>query len=136
MNQFIIVTHGKLAEGFYNSVLFFNKAIDNLHFINAYLEESTFEQSFVRLVEKLSSSHLIVFTDLPGGSVNQIICHYIDKYHLRIVSGVNLPLLLELVMKETIITDEQLRVAIAESQKQLVFMNDAFTAMKGEDELD
>lgn len=136
MNQFIIVTHGKLAEGFYHSVRFFNKAIDNLHFINAYLEESTFEPTFVDLVEKFHSNNLIVFTDLPGGSVNQIICHYIDKYDLKIVSGVNLPLLLELVMKETIITDEQLRDAVTESQKQLVFMNDAIASMKGEEELD
>ncbi|MFT8607897.1 MAG: hypothetical protein ABF991_10590 [Liquorilactobacillus hordei] len=136
MNQFIIATHGELADGFNKTIHFFNNSLTNVHFINAYIDDESFEDSFVSLVEDLLPSDLFVFTDLPGGSVNRTVCQYIDKYKLKVLSGVNLSLLLELVMKEEKFSEEDLRNSISDAREQLVFMNDLFSSVEEEEEID
>ena len=46
MNQFIIVTHATLAGGFADVVRFFKSDLENVQFINAYVESQEFEKEF------------------------------------------------------------------------------------------
>lgn len=136
MNQFIVASHDKLAEGFYRSILFFNSSVTNVHFINAYSDDDkNFEDSFLSQVNGLKEDNLVVFTDLPGGSVNRTVCEHMEEFEYKVVSGVNLPLLLELVLKPEDITEQDIREALDESRNQLVYMNDMFRSLK-EDDLD
>lgn len=52
MNQFIIATHATLAGGFADVVRFFKSDLENVQFINAYVESQEFEKEFRTALEK------------------------------------------------------------------------------------
>ena len=54
MNQFIIVTHATLAGGFADVVRFFKSDLENVQFINAYVESQEFEKEFRTALEKVA----------------------------------------------------------------------------------
>ena len=75
-------------------------------------------------------------TDIFGGSVNQGIMPYI-KEHVYVITGFNLALLLEVLMmnSEGTVNIDELRRLIAESAKQVNFVNDMLT-MSSDDDFD
>lgn len=123
MNTFIIATHSTYAQGLYNCLKFFNNSIDNVHYINAYVESMEFEKDFVDLVEKLNAENLIVLTDMPGGSVNQACMKYMNTYSFQLISGVNFPLALEMIFQMDDITPEKIDVLIEQAKTQIMHMN-------------
>ena len=68
---------------------------------------------------------MIVLSDLYGGSVNQEVIKQTEKYkNIRIVTGMNFPLLLELAVRlENGISDEELNSVIEESKNQLMLVD-------------
>lgn len=132
-NQFLIATHGRLAEGFYESVKFFNSQIENVHYINAYVDHNDFEQDFVEKVKELSDSPLIVFTDIPGGSVNRIASKYISTFGYQVISGINLSILLEFVFSTENMDEEAIERLVKSSREQLVYMNKLMEEMEGKE---
>lgn len=125
MNEFIIATHNTLAEGFYNSLKFFDNDIPNVHYLNAYVGDNTnFESDFINLVKKFKNESIVVFTDIPGGSVTQIVLKNIEKYDIKLITGINLSLVLELVLQTQVLTDDLIRQVINKSREQMVYMND------------
>jgi len=132
-NQFLIATHGRLAEGFYESVKFFNSQIENVHYMNAYVEDNDFEKSFIEKVKDLTGSPLIVFTDIPGGSVNRIASKYIPTFGYKVISGINLSVLLEFVFSTENMNEETIERFVKSSREQLVFMNKLIEEMEGKE---
>lgn len=124
MNTFIIASHSTFAEGLYNCLKFFKFDIDNVYYINAYVDDMEFEKSFIELVEKLQDKNLIVLTDMPGGSVNVVCLQLMQKYHYHLISGVNFPLVLELVFQNEKVDDKMIRSLVETSRQQMVYMND------------
>lgn len=135
MNTFIIATHSTYAQGLYNCLKFFKDDIDNVHYINAYVEDNEFEKSFVRLAEKLDASNLIVLTDMPGGSVNQICFKLMNTFNFHLVSGVNFPLALEMIFSSKELDADEIQRMIASAKEQMIYMNEIRLADDEEDEL-
>lgn len=133
MTNFLIVTHGRLAEGFYESVKFFNSLIENVHYMNAYVDHNDFEKDFIEKVKDLSEAPLIVFTDIPGGSVNRIASKYISTFGYKVISGINLSVLLELVFSTENMNEETIERLVKSSREQLVFMNKLIAEMEGKE---
>lgn len=135
MTEFIVATHSTLAEGFGDAFHFFVANANNLHVLDAYVNGDTaFEKRLTKLANQLTPNDIIVFTDLPGGSVNRIACEHIEEFGYRVISGINLPLILELALSSGPITDEMIRSAIENARNQLVYMNTAL-AEEGDEEL-
>ncbi|WP_273399405.1 PTS sugar transporter subunit IIA [Traorella massiliensis] len=124
MNTFIIASHSTFAEGLYNCLKFFKFDIDNVYYINAYVDDMEFEKSFIELVEKLRDKNLIVLTDMPGGSVNVVCLQLMKKYQYHLISGVNFPLVLELIFQNEQIDSDVIRSLIETGRQQMVYMND------------
>ncbi|MEH7096992.1 PTS sugar transporter subunit IIA [Neobacillus vireti] len=133
MANFIIATHGRLAEGFYESVKFFNSQIENVHYMNAYVEHNDFEKEFIEKVKGLSGSPLIVLTDIPGGSVNRIASKHMAALGYQVISGINLSILLELVFSPETINEETIERVVTSSREQLVFMNKLIEELEGKE---
>ena len=132
MSQFIIATHSYLADGYKHSIKFFDGEVKNVHFINAYTDE---QNNFVEQVEQILSEfkdeQVIILTDLPGGSVNKEAAGLIKKYNCKVISGINLSLVLELVLSsDEVLTNETICSAVEQARSQIVFMNDL---LKGDD---
>ncbi|WP_125703809.1 PTS sugar transporter subunit IIA [Lacticaseibacillus daqingensis] len=136
MTQFIIATHSTLASGFVQAVCFFAGDISNLHALTAYVDgDTSFEPRLRALLKKLSPAEIIIFTDLPGGSVNRITCEQLTVSRVRVISGINLSLLLELILHPTPITDDGIRKAVENARTQVVYMNDVLAEQEGEEDL-
>lgn len=126
MSQFIIATHSYLAKGYQSSIYFFDSNVTNVHFINAYInDQNNFTNELKRLLDKLSTEQVVVLTDLPGGSVNKEAISLLEKYNCKVISGINLPLVLELVLStDKNFSDAKIRSMVEQAQEQLVFVND------------
>ena len=61
-------------------------------------------------------NELIIFTDLLGGSINNIFLKYIDSENVYLIAGVNLAILIEIVNN---INCNELRSRIKETIKRI-----------------
>lgn len=126
MSQFIIATHSYLANGYQSSLKFFDNSVNNVQFINAYVDEQTnFTDELSQMLDRMPNEQVVILTDMPGGSVNREAVNLIKKYHCQVISGINLALVLELVLNaDQTLSDETIRLAVSQAQKQLIYVND------------
>lgn len=135
MNRFIIATHSTLAEGFWNALKFFNQDIDNVEFLNCYVETNEVEKELRERLEQYPDDNLIVLTDIAGGSVNQTASKLMKEYSFHLITGINLGLLLELVFTGDELSDEMIAASVSQAQSQMIYMNRA-AAMEADDDSD
>ena len=124
MNRFIIASHSTLAGGFADVVRFFKSDLENVQYINAYVESQEFEKELRKCLEKVSGEPVIVLTDVLGGSVNQVAAKLMPEFGYQLVTGINLPLLLELIFITDSITPEQIRESVEHASRQIIYIND------------
>ena len=95
----IIVSHGPLAKGFYESNLFFCENFQNIGYLILNADDNPFE--FQNRIEDLymsmnSSEGVIILTDIPGGSpANQALIVAQRHDNIRVISGINLMMMIE-----------------------------------------
>lgn len=123
MNQFIIATHSTLAGGFADVIRFFKSDLENVQFINAYVESQEFEKELRTCLDLVRKDHVIVLTDILGGSVNQTAIRLMEEYGFRLVTGINLPLLLELFFIPGDITTEMILDIVERAREQIICVN-------------
>ncbi|NLU09509.1 MAG: PTS sugar transporter subunit IIA [Tepidanaerobacter acetatoxydans] len=136
MKKILIAAHGKFAEGIRSSAEIILGKQENLYTINAYLDETPVKQQldeFFKGVD-LEKDTLLVITDVFGGSVNQAIISNYQKDNIKVITGVNLPLLLELIMlDEEDVTDDKIRSIVNKAREQVILVNDALSKATGDD---
>lgn len=123
MNQFLIATHSTLAEGLANAIHFFNSDAANIHYINAYVEDNEFEKALRAKLAAMEPGNLVILTDLAGGSVNQIAAKLMREIPFVLVTGVNFPLVLEMVYQSEDITPELAAQIVECARAEMVCMN-------------
>jgi mannose/fructose-specific phosphotransferase system component IIA len=128
--KFLIATHGAFAKGIKSSLDIIVGELDNVSLIQAYLDESrSVEDELEEVLETVAQDQeLIIFTDLLGGSVNNIMLRNALRENVHIVSGFNLPLLIEVVLgdQDTPVI-ELIENAIGNAKEQMVYVNKLIT---------
>lgn len=124
MNQFIIATHSTLAEGFAQAIHFFYSDLENLRFLNAYVESQELEKELRAVLEEVRGENIVLLTDIPGGSVNQVAMKLQKEYGFQLAAGINLPMLLDLVSESRDVGPETIRSALETGREGMVYMND------------
>lgn len=120
MSQILVATHSTLAEGFAQAVRFFKADADNIHYLNGYVQSQEFERELREQLDALPKGEpVVVCTDIPGGSVNQVAMKLADEYGFMLVSGVNMSLMLELAFNDDV-TYGALAAMVANAREQLV----------------
>lgn len=99
MKKIVIASHSYLAEGMKKTVEFILGERQNISVMTAYIEEDfEIEEEIEKLFTELSDGdELIVVVDILGGSVSNAFAQFLIKEKFYLVSGMNLPLLLELI---------------------------------------
>ncbi len=130
MREMYVATHGRYAEGIISAL---NLLIGDDHGITpvcAYCGEigSTAELAvrFDAMARQAASrgNELVLFTDMPGGSVNNTAVQMMINYpHVQVVSGANLIMLMEFCMSEHDDTALRLQGAIAAASGAMQYMN-------------
>lgn len=133
MNQIIVASHSKLASGMADTITYFGGGA--VEILEQTLTETGFETKVLEMLEKHKDKNCIVFTDLYGGSVNQVFFKNLTRFHFHLVTGMNLAVILECVFTHEEIDEQFIRKAIAASREQICYMNDIFsqTLNKNED---
>ena len=124
--KFLIATHGTLSAGIKSSLDIIIGEMDNVFLIQGYVDENvSVEDEMKKVMEQVGEQDdLVIFSDILGGSVtNQALQHALAP-NVYIVSGFNLPLVIEIMMADP---DGQLNEIIEEAihnaKEQMVFVN-------------
>ncbi len=126
MRKFLIATHGSFAAGLKSSLEMITGEAENLFIIQAYTNgNKSITDELNEVLQKVTTDdELIIFTDLAGGSITSEILQAAMKDNIYIVSGVNLPLLLDIILAdpEAEIND-LIENGISNARDQIVFVS-------------
>jgi len=128
--KFLIATHGAFAKGAKSALDIIAGEMDNVFLIQAYLDDSRPVEDELEdvLATITDTDELIIFTDLLGGSVNNIMLRNALRENVHIVSGFNLPLLIEIVLSDVDTPAiEVIEDAINNAKGQMVYVNKLIT---------
>ncbi|MGL4684477.1 MAG: PTS sugar transporter subunit IIA [Hafnia alvei] len=130
MRELYIATHGRYAEGVISAL---NLLVGDDHGVTpicAYCGEigSTAELAarFETIARQAASEgkELVLFTDMPGGSVNNTAVQMLVQHsHVHVVSGANLIMLMEFCLSEQSQTAPRIQDAIAAANCAMQYMN-------------
>lgn len=129
----LIVAHGKLSEGMVSALDIIVGVDEKITYINAFTDDIPIKEKIDEYLE--SRENVLVFTDILSGSVNQAVLQHIYTKNLKIITGMNLPLVLELVLmnKAGDVGEDLIRSSIISSQLQIAYVNDAIKEIKEDD---
>ncbi|KAA5806022.1 PTS sugar transporter subunit IIA [Thermoanaerobacterium thermosaccharolyticum] len=123
MRKILIATHGYLANGVKSSIEILCGVKNNISYINAYVNDNNIEEEIDLFFKNLKpNDEAVIFTDLFGGSVNQRLVPYCSKPNVYIISGFNLAIILEIVLKDGSLSEEEITKLVEHSRKQLVYI--------------
>lgn len=120
MLKIFLSSHGKLASGMKSSCSILLGDSENLTVFDAYVDQSSVQEhldEFFAGVE--AGDEVILCSDLYGGSVNQVMYTYLDRPNTRLVAGVNMSFMMNLLGEEDHVSDERLDEIIEESREYL-----------------
>lgn len=120
MKQILIATHGKMASGIrYTAEMIAGKS-EEITTIDAYVNaEDDVEKQFAEYFEAHKEDRVFVFTDLMGGSVNQKIMKYASEKNVTLITGTNLPVLIQVMLAEEDVSVEEILEYIEDSRSEL-----------------
>ena len=136
MLKILLVSHGRFAEGIKDAAEIIMGKQENLDFINAYISDVPFEDQLSEYMATIDTRNdkLIVVADIFGGSVNQKTMLKVDLDQVILVTGLCLPLLLELLMlSEANATEESVRKILELSKEGLLLVRDKIKPNQSDD---
>lgn len=129
--KFLIATHGTFSAGAKSSLDMIIGAVPYVFIIQAYLDDKIdVAQQINEVLEQVSDQdELVIFSDIMGGSVtNQLLQHAL-KPNIHILSGFNLPLLIDVMLADQDTSvHEVIRSAIENAKEQMVYVNELLTS--------
>ena len=123
MIHFLLGSHGTMANGIKSSLNILLGNADNLTVINAYIDEKNVNEELDKYFAKIDENETVVMmSDLLGGSVNQMMYRWWERPHTKLIAGVNLALVLELIAgcsSANDVSDEYLEEKITEARNAM-----------------
>ena len=120
MKQILIATHGKMASGIRYTAELIVGQMAEIETIDAYVTpDDNVEEKFKEYFQKHEHDRVIVFTDLMGGSVNQKLMEYSKKENVTLITGTNLPVLMQVMLADDDVTDDEIQEYIDDARNEL-----------------
>ncbi|MEG0408699.1 MAG: hypothetical protein RR623_07490 [Bacilli bacterium] len=134
MIKFLIAGHGYLADGIKStiSIIMGEEIASQIMTLNGFVEDGSMDLTgdIKKIINSIpENDKIIIFTDLMHGSVNQFFIPYADDDRIYIISGINFPLVCEIVSKylfgnlEEVDIDD-LKNDIEKSKQEIIFVNE------------
>ncbi|MDU5111037.1 MAG: PTS sugar transporter subunit IIA [Clostridium sp.] len=138
MYEIIVATHGKLSEGFRDTIDMVMGERKGLYFIEFSQNDEieNLREKFINITNSIKDENeILILTDLFGGTpCNTAIKIALEsELRIKILSGVNLPMLIEAVLNQDSILDEVIE-SILSSSKQGIMNIDLNSQVSIEDE--
>lgn len=126
MRKFLITGHGTISSGIKSSLDLIIGRTEQVVVIDAYVDGNYSIESGIQafLSHITPIDEIIVFTDLMGGSITNQVLRYALRENVHVVSGMNLPLLIEVLMADpNSPVVEVIENAIATAREQITYVN-------------
>lgn len=126
MQRLVLASHGYLAEGMKNSAQIIVGKSAKIYTICAYVKAGiTLESQINELFDSFpEDDEMIVVTDIFGGSVNNEFMQRLQNRRFWLVSGMNLPLVIQLAMAEDGgCISESIKEALETGREMICFCN-------------
>lgn len=137
MLKIFLSSHGRFASGIKSSLDILLGNSENVTIFDAYLDESTVQDKLNEFYETVNpEDQVLLLSDLYGGSVNQVMCLYLEKPNTMLVAGVNLALVLELAVRQDNISESELEELIEQSRSMLRLVKLDLSTNNNEEEND
>ncbi len=139
MRKFLITAHGTFSSGIKSSLDIIIGRTENVFVINAYVDSNaSIEEDLNAVLRNVSADdELIVFTDLLGGSITNQVLRYALRENVHVVSGINLPLVIEVMLaSEEEPVAKIIEGAIASAREQVTYVNKSMNKEYDHDQTD
>lgn len=125
MIKYLFASHGTLSQGVYDSLKLIMGKQNNVYTFSAYQDGSNdVEGEIKKYLGKIYTSKdtWIIVTDIYGGSVNNCFMELKENYQFYLVSGLCLPLVLNLLTQitDSIDIDTKIDKALEDTKKQII----------------
>lgn len=99
MYKILLLSHGRFSEGLLDTAKLFTPTTENITAISYYTENVDGEQQLIEYIDQIKTEDkVIVLTDILWGSVNQqAMVRFMTHSNVYLISGMNLPILLEMI---------------------------------------
>lgn len=129
--KILVIGHGRFAEGIKSIANIIVGDLSEVTFMNTYVDDIDFH---IELDNYFSENkNVLVLTDLFGGSVNQAIIQYITKVNIDVITGINIPLILEILISNTTGNHLDFRQIISSAKEQILYVNDMLDNLNNEE---
>ena len=100
--KLLLGSHGQMASGIKSSLqVLVGTDAEKITVIDAYTEGVSIDKELEEFFSALDDSEeVLMLSDLYGGSVNQKMYLYLERPNTYLITGVNLALVIELLLKE------------------------------------
>lgn len=124
--HYILASHGMFSKGIYDSIRIILGEKKHVHIITAYVKDGQDVREMIRktMEEIPADAEIIACTDLFGGSVNNEMMNYIEREHFHLISGMNLPMLMNLFLFSDEDADKLIRRLFTEAKSGIMYCND------------
>jgi len=139
LRKILLASHGKFADGIYDSLQMIMGEQKRVSTLCAFVDRKTdLKKEIEEIISSLSEhEELIVITDIFGGSVNNLFMQYVSKSRIHLISGLNLPLLIEMVSRveeEPENTESWLLKILDTTKNTIMYCNDLLVTNSLEEE--
>ncbi len=133
----VIASHHKMAKGLKDTLEFVSGGVQETIALAAYVDNRPIEEAIAELMNQFETEdEVVVLTDMTYGSVNQQFFKYRNRPHTHIVSGMNLPLAVQVATEsqDDYISLERMREMVEASKNEIKYVNDIVDDGDEEDE--
>lgn len=139
MAHIIVATHGRLANGFMDSMKMICGEQQNVISFCAYTDgdnnDDHLSEKILAMMDSVpEDEEIVVLVDLLGGSVCHEFIRLMDRRPFYLISGVNLGLLLEFVFAQGKLDKDRVENIIEKARSSIIFVNQLIE--EGNDEVD
>lgn len=122
MKYIVLMSHGTMASGIKNTVELITGTHENLISYDAYVDGHDDVKKFISdLLEKHVEDEIILVTDVLGGSVNNEALMFNSYSNVYVISGMNAPLVINLVTSNEIDTRKLIQQSVVASKDMVRF---------------
>lgn len=122
MINIVIVSHGDLGDALIRATEMITGPTEHLFSVSLLPDESPegFGEKLAMASQEIGGEETLVLIDLLGGTPCNVAVHQVLKGNVECVTGVNLPMLLELVMSRDDASLPELAEAIAQAGREAI----------------
>lgn len=123
MRHILFATHGTMASGMQTSIELICGKRENVTYMDFYIGEDDSKRLSDYMETHGTDEEIIICTDMFNGSVSQKFLPYLNRSGIHLITGINLPMALEVVLCDEPLTKEVISEFIRVGHEQLYYVD-------------